>query len=97
MAKISVQMRGGEQDGWEQNDWEVTNGRRPDMIFMWPALETSRVNSARGGARSTLIASIGTLAYKFFDTVECPEKPGGLVYRYVRYTKADKKGKTANA
>ena len=91
MDQISIQLVGGEKDGWPDTI-EVESGIRPEIVFIWPTQYDGRMKNVAGEtARRVLADRLGILAYKFLDTIEKPGAMDGVEHRYVRHPAADKK------
>jgi hypothetical protein len=90
MPKISIQLVGGEKDGWP-DCLEVSDGTRPEMVFIWRTEDDAKMAKVRGDARGVLAAKLGVLAYRFKDIVPKEGAIDGVEYRYQRDPKADKK------
>jgi hypothetical protein len=86
MPKISVQLCGGEQDGWrEQVEVDV---HPPTLLFVWRNADDAKMAKAKGDARQALASKLGVLAYRFAGVHQVPE---GQEYVYNRWPQADKK------
>lgn len=91
MDQISIQLVGGEKDGWP-DCIEVEEGTRPAIVYIWPTEYDQRMQKTKNpDARKVLADKLGILAYKYLDTIEKPEKMDGVEHRYLRHPAADKK------
>lgn len=91
MAIIAIQLANGEQDGYRDDKLDIGDGSRPYLIYIWHTTDDTKMREVKGDARRVLADKLGVLAYRYQDTLEKPEMPGGLEYLYVRYPRADKK------
>jgi hypothetical protein len=89
MAEISIQLAGGEQDGFR--DKLETDGGFPALVYVWRATDDEKMRRIEGDARKVLADRLGVLAYRYLGTVEKPELPGGVEFLYTRAPEMDKK------
>jgi len=89
MTTIAIQLVNGEKDGYQEK--LETDSGRPDLVFIWRTIDDAKMSKVKGDARKVLADRLGVLAYKFLDTLEKPDMPDGIEFRYERYPEADKK------
>ena len=90
MAKITIQLIGGEKDGWP-DQLDVEAGTRPELVYTWRTEDDDRMKKVHGDARRVLAERLGILAYRFDEVIEKPGCIDGFEYQYIRAPEADKK------
>ena len=86
MAEVSIQLFGGEQDGYRTN--VDLRGSTPEMFYIWRACDSESISMAIGKNRMVLADKLAVLAYRL-DDADMPA--GKLELRYHRHAAADKK------
>lgn len=89
MAEVTIQLFGGEQDGYRTNI--DLRGDVPEMFYIWRALDSERVATSTGKQRMVLADKLAVLAYRLTDDEPRPAVAGGRELRYVRSAGSDKK------
>ena len=86
MAEVSIQLYGGEQDGYRTNI--DLRGDVPATFYIWRASDNETISLASGRKRMVLADKLAVLAYRFADD---NGKNSTTELRYVRHAQADKK------
>lgn len=86
MAEVSIQLFGGEQDGYRTNI--DLRGDVPSTFFIWRAIDNEAITLATGKNRMVLADKLAVLAYRLDDDAF---QSNHTELRYVRHANADKK------
>jgi hypothetical protein len=86
MAEVSIQLFGGEQDGYRTTI--DLRGDTPATFYIWRAIDNEAIALASGRKRMVLADKLAVLAYRLARD-EYQTSPTEL--RYVRHDAADKK------
>lgn len=86
MAEVSIQLFGGEQDGYKTTI--DLRGDIPETFYIWRATDNETIALATGKKRMVLADRLAVLAYTL-DDADAPA--GNLELRYTRHAAADKK------
>jgi hypothetical protein len=86
MAEVSIQLFGGEQDGYRTSI--DLRGDIPSTFFIWRAVDNETIALATGKKRMMLADKLAVLAYRLADR---DGQPSTAELRYVRRADADKK------
>lgn len=89
MAEVSIQLFGGEQDGYRTN--VDLRGDVPETFFIWRASDNAAIAAAAGKERMILADRLAVLAYRLDSDEERSGVPGGRELRYVRHAAIDKR------
>lgn len=87
MAEVSIQLFGGEQDGYRVS--LELRGVIPEFFYVWPVACNEKIAMATGKARTMLADKMAVLAYRLDDDIDPDDVPSEL--RYHRHAESDKK------
>lgn len=90
MAKVHIQLFGGEKDGYNV-DIDLRTDKIPEMFYIWRGMDDEKIREARGTKRATLTNRLAVLAYVLDSDTIKDGIIGGREYRYRRCVEADKK------
>lgn len=85
MAEVSIQLFGGEQDGYRTTIDLRSNA--PKVFYIWKAIDSEQIAQASGKRRMVLADKLAVLAYRLDEGQE----DGSPELRYVRHAEADKR------
>lgn len=83
MAEVSIQLFGGEQDGYRTTI--DLRGNTPETFYIWRASDNEMIALATGKKRMVLADRLAVLAYRLDD------RPGRPELHYHRHAEADKR------